>query len=424
MSTQAIAGSADEEAGTVRALLRDRRAVALLLAATLTILSNSIISPALPGIQAAFAGSGRADLLVPLLVTAPSLMVAIVAPMAGLLADRIGPRRLLLAGVVLFAIAGTAGLWLNSLPMLLGSRLVLGIAVALIMTAQTALIGQGFTGAARATFMGLQIAATNLSGFVFMLLAGWLAGSSPFLPFGIYAVALLYLPLMWIALRDGERGRGAEPSDAATGGPWWIAKLATAALLAGLSQVGFYLFPTQIPFYLAQLGHDDPSAAARVLASVTLAGGLFSLGYGHIRARLGLGRTLVIGFMLFAAGFVLLSRGGGVSSAMGAGALVGAGTGCLFPAFLGVAIDLAPASRRGLASGAITTALFLGQFLSPLLARPLVGAVGFPQTFVLAATMFVLLGAASPFLFPRRRGRAAAEILKAGPTLVAQGRAC
>lgn len=69
-------------------LLRDKRAVALLLAATLTILSNTLISPALPGLQAVFKGQPSADLIVPLLLTAPSLLVAMFAPFAGALADR------------------------------------------------------------------------------------------------------------------------------------------------------------------------------------------------------------------------------------------------------------------------------------------------------------------------------------------------
>lgn len=169
---------------------------ALLCAAMLTILSNMIISPALPGLERAFAYDDRAELLVRMLVTAPSIMVAILAPFAGSLADRFGKRRQLLGGVMLFAAAGTAGLWMPSIETILASRLALGVAVALVMTAQTALTGDYFTGSSRGRFIGLQLASTNLGGLAMVLLSGWLAARSPFLPFAIYGVALLMLPLM------------------------------------------------------------------------------------------------------------------------------------------------------------------------------------------------------------------------------------
>ena len=145
-------------------LLRDMRAVSLLLAATLTILSNTLIAPALPGIEAAFADTANIELLTRLLVTTPSLVIGLVAPFAGLLVDRFGRRRQLLAGVVLFAVAGTAGFWLPSLTTILASRFLLGFAVALVMTAQTALIGDYYTGDRRTRFMRLQFASTMLTG--------------------------------------------------------------------------------------------------------------------------------------------------------------------------------------------------------------------------------------------------------------------
>ncbi|MFC6658474.1 MFS transporter [Roseibium salinum] len=186
-------------------LLRDRRAVALLLAASLTILSNATISPALPGIEARFSGTPDAALLTRLLVTAPALMVALCAPIAGMAADRFGRRRLLLAGVLLFSLAGSAGMVLPDLHLILASRLVLGIAVAFVMTSQAALVGDLFQGAARGRFMGYQMAATNFGGFVFVAFAGWLAGFDVFLVFALYAVGLLYLPFLWRAfLRSGR----------------------------------------------------------------------------------------------------------------------------------------------------------------------------------------------------------------------------
>src|SRR3954469_4960505 len=99
-----------------RPVCQDPRAVALLMAASLTTMANATISPALPGLERLFADDPNAAMMVRLLVPAPSLSVALCAPFAGLAADRYGRRRLLLAGVILFVIAGSAGLGLPDLP--------------------------------------------------------------------------------------------------------------------------------------------------------------------------------------------------------------------------------------------------------------------------------------------------------------------
>jgi predicted MFS family arabinose efflux permease len=66
-------------------------------------------------------------MLTRLLVPAPSLSVAICAPFVGLVADRRSRRQLLLAGVILFVIAGCAGLVLPDPPTIFASRLVSGL---------------------------------------------------------------------------------------------------------------------------------------------------------------------------------------------------------------------------------------------------------------------------------------------------------
>lgn len=385
-------------------LLKDPRALALLLAASLTILSNTLISPALPGLEAHFAGQPNAGLLTRLLVTAPSLLVAISASFAGLMADRFGRRRQLLAGVVLFALAGSAGLWLPSLALILGSRLVLGLAVALIMTAQTALIGDYFEGAARSRFMGIQLAATNFGGLIFLLLSGWLAEWSPFAPFAIYAVALLYLPLLLIALpepapRDAKMQSGLDDSAGEEG---WHLSLATLVVLSVVSMVCFYILPTQAPYFLAQIGSPEPSTTALFLAVMTFAGGMTSLVFGRVRERLGRAKTSALGFAAFAAGFVVLAFATGLSLALVGAAIIGVATGFILPIFLSTALDLAPSHRRGMAAGATTTSIFLGQFLSPLLSEPLIHAIGFSKVFGIVAAALALLGIVSLFVFRER----------------------
>lgn len=394
---------------------RDPRALALLLAASLTILSNATISPALPGIEARFSETPDAALLTRLLVTAPSLTVALFAPLAGLAVDRYGRRPLLLAGVLLFALSGSAGLVLPDLHTLLASRLLLGVALALMMTAQSALVGDLFEGAARGRFMGQQMAATNFGGFLFVALAGWLAGIDVFLVFALYAVGLVYLPFLWrvipatrppaagVSTGSGGPGEGAGP---------WVLRLAVLVVMAAATFVLFYVVPTQVPFYLAAIGHGAPAAAGLVVATVPLAAGCAAFGFGALRGRLGPGATAALGFAVMGAGFLLLAAAPVLSAIVAAVGLIGGGFGLVLPGFIATALDVAPARRRGLASGAMTTSIFLGQFASPLAMQPLVAAYGQVEAFRIGA--MVLSGLAIVALVGLRPARAAAATGQAG----------
>lgn len=91
-------------------LRHDPRALALLLAASLTVMAAATISPALPGLQKQFPDTAENAYLIRLLVPAPSLAVVLTAALCGIAADRIGRRPLLLVGVALFAMSGSAGL--------------------------------------------------------------------------------------------------------------------------------------------------------------------------------------------------------------------------------------------------------------------------------------------------------------------------
>ena len=117
----------------------------------------------------------------------------------------------MLAGIILFVIAGSAGLYLPDLPTIFVSRIALGIAVALIMTAQTALIGDYFADEARNALTGLQISARNFGGLVFILLAGLVAAVSPRWAFGVYGLALLLLPIAWMVIVEPRRTLSVAP---------------------------------------------------------------------------------------------------------------------------------------------------------------------------------------------------------------------
>ena len=304
---------------TARPVWREPKAIALLLAATLTTMANATISPALPGLRTAFAADPSAEFLTRLLVPAPAVGVILCAPFAGIAADRIGRRPLLLAGIALYAVAGSAGLALPSLRAILASRLILGVAVALIMTAQTAMIGDHFAGPRRQALTGLQISARNFGGLVFILMAGQLAALSPRLPFGIYAIAAIYLPYIWRALPEARR-TPLSPAVATegSGARDWAIAFAALAGLQMLTNLAFFIVPTQLPFFMEKLGFDDARDTGLALATLMLSGGLVALTFGRIQRTVGHAGAYALGFGAMGMGFVGLSlaTGGGVFAAV------------------------------------------------------------------------------------------------------------
>lgn len=102
-----------------------------------------------------------------------------------------------------------------------------------------------------------------------------------------------------------------------------------------------------------------------------------------------------------AVGFAALSRSGDLWAILASCAAIGAGSGILFPFFISAALDIAPATRRGLASGAMTAAIFTGQFLSPIISQFAIGQVGYRVTFTGWAVVFVAAACMGLMLFRR-----------------------
>lgn len=377
-------------------LFKDPRAWALLAAASLTIMSNATIAPALPGLQALFASQPQAELLTRLLVPAPSLVVALTAPFMGVLVDNVGRKKLLPIGTLLYASCGTAGLYLPDLYSILGSRLGLGLAVAAIMTAQSALIGDYFSAHMRGRFIGYQTGASHFGGLLFVTVAGLLAAHDPRAPFWIYGLAILLLPFFIKALpefyhhRHDEKQPGNE-LEGKSNGYFIVAMMAVGVLITMLV---YYVVPTQIPYHLVNRGFTHPEAAGWVLGTLMITGGISGVLYGAMRTHLGEIVTLSSGYLLVASGFAGLALTHSIGGLGVSAGLAGAGIGFVMPAFMATALHAASPGRRGVVAGVITSSLFAGQFLSPLVSQPLVSRWGYNVMFLILAGALIVTGIA------------------------------
>ena len=226
---------------------------------------------------------------------------------------------------------------------------------------------------------GLQISARNFGGLVFISLAGWIAAISPRLPFVIYGVAALILPLMWKVIADPPRtSRDAQTPSRRTAPPEhssWGFVFALLVLLQAATNMIFFIMPTQLSFFFEAAGYSSPMMTGSALGVLTLSGGCFALLYGRVQRATGYVGVFALGYGAMALGFVLLTLAATPLAWFVAAALIGAGYAMVSPSFVTLALRLAPLRRRGLAGGVLTASVFIGQFCSPLLSTPVIASI-------------------------------------------------
>jgi MFS family permease len=365
--------------------------VLLLLLATLTVMAGATIAPSLPGMAEHFADVPRAHLLARLVLTLPALLIALSAFPAGWVVDRFGRKVPLLAGVLLYALAGASGLLVDSLGSILIGRAFLGIAVGIVMTTTMTLVGDLMQPPLRDRFMGMMAAFMSFGGVVFLTAGGLLAELGWRGPFAVYLLALPLLIAAGLMLPEPGARRHA-PS-----GPQEPAPLRLAALVYGtalLHMVAFYIIPVQAPFLLREHGVMAPSLAGLAIAASTLASALAALAFRPMLLRLGHAGIFALGFAVFAAGYLVIGLAGQASVVAAGLVVAGIGGGIVMPNYGAWLLARTPQASRGRISGGLTASFFLGQFLSPLATQPIVGNGRLGPMFVAAAGGILLLALA------------------------------
>ncbi|HEY1227873.1 MAG TPA: MFS transporter, partial [Ramlibacter sp.] len=114
--------------------------IALMALVNMPALALAALVPGLPQLFQQFSSVPHFQLLVPMIITVPSLCVALTSGFTGMLADRFGRRNLLLAALFAFALLGLAPLLFDSLLLIVASRVVVGVAEAAILTVGNALM--------------------------------------------------------------------------------------------------------------------------------------------------------------------------------------------------------------------------------------------------------------------------------------------
>jgi MFS family permease len=201
-----------QQSARIRPRLPHKLVVAVVLGTLLNALNSSMIAVALVGIGEQF----RAGPEVVWLVSGLYLATAVAQPTMGRLADRLGPRRVFCAGLVIVGLAALAAPFAPSLGWLVAARVALGVGTSAAYPAGLAMINHWAqreklqhapTGGLGAISIASQVAVAlgpSLGG-ILVLVAGW---RSIFWVNAPVVAAALLLALVWLpstgpAVRQG-----------------------------------------------------------------------------------------------------------------------------------------------------------------------------------------------------------------------------
>lgn len=363
----------------------------LLIGSSLTIMSSATIAPSLPQMSEVFEDVPNAAFLSKLILTLPALFIAMCAPLAGLFIDKFGRKVLFIAGLALYAIAGSAGTYLDTLYGLLISRALLGVSVAAIMTCATTLIGDYFHGQDRNKFMGLQGSTMAMGGVIYILIGGLLADITWRGPFYIYLFSLLLIPVAYFSLYEPEKTK---PEPLAS--PPIITPIPSRTIflifLTGFTgMILFYMVPVQIPFFLQKIDPVSNTLIGVAIACSTLMGAVVSAFYQKIKSKLSFSAIYGYTFVIMATGYLVIGTSTTYEQVVTGLIINGLGMGMMMPNGSTWIMSISPVAIRGRVVAGMTTAAFMGQFVSPLASQPLVEYMKAGYAFIAASIAMVAI---------------------------------
>jgi MFS family permease len=341
--------------------------LALLLVSSLTIMSMITISASLPDMTNAFSDIPNGKKLVKLTLPFPGLFIALSAMVAGIIIDKFGRLKLLGISLILYALGGSSGYWLDNIYLILAGRALLGISVGVSMTIVTTLVADYYQGKPRQKFVGLQIAVMSIGGIIFITLGGFLADINWRVPFLLYFFSILILPFGYLFLKEPRRQTEVKSDTKIVKSPtiiWFV------FLNVMLMWILFFIIPVQIPFYLKSIGVEKNALIGIAIASTTFFSAVSAFSYSKIKDKLGFKQIFAIGYLLMAVAYMCIAYGNSYEMVLLAMLLAGLGMGVMIPNANIWVMQLAPPEIRGKEIGRLTTFWFMGQFLSPIVLLP------------------------------------------------------
>lgn len=366
----------------------------------MAVLGVASVAPAFPRVAQALDLSTQK---VGWLITVFTLPGVGVAPLLGVLADRLGRRTVLLPSLLIFAVAGAGCAFAPDFRWLLILRFLQGLGAAPLGSLNATLIGDLYEGRQRVTAMGYNAAVLSVGTAGYPLIGGLLAEGSWRWPFFL---PLLALPVALAAARtlpaghpDGAPGLLDYMGTLRRAFDRRLLALMAASLLTFVVLYGSYL--TYFPFLMDGRFSASPAIIGLVMSTTSVATAVVSLRLGALSGRFGSFALLIGAYLCYIASMVTAPLAPSILLLIGPSLLFGVGNGLNIPTLQS---ELAGGVRhdvRGAVMAVNGMALRAGQTIGPLVAGVAFTAAGLTGVFALGVGVGVALMVVA-FLFLRR----------------------
>jgi MFS family permease len=343
--------------------------IMLLLPITMAVMGISVLTPVVPLLLAQFHDVPYHDyLVIGGILTMPAIWVLLFSPVAGLMADRLGRRALLVTAMLVYAFVGAAPAFLDNVYAIIAARVAVGICESIVMTVSTTLISDYFKGRARERWLASQTAVASVSALGIIYLGGQLGADFGWRgPFYLYLyslpLAFCVLATIWEPVPATSAASAATFSDDVRYVVMPRARILGICAITLLASISFYTVITKNAEALYALGVTDSADIGKLtmLASIGVPLGTFIF-WGV--SQWPIYWLLFIDFSLVGIGFTLMGRAPDADSYAWGCFINQLGCGLVLPTMLVWATRGVAYAIRGRVNGIWQAAFAIGQFLS------------------------------------------------------------
>lgn len=342
----------------------------IVISAFLPLFAIVSMFPALPSIIDHFKDHPNARDLVPLMVSAPGLAIALTASFAGILVDKFGRVKPLLWATFFYGVFGIAPFFLTDLYLMMGSRFLLGFSEAIIITAVNTLIADYWEDEGRRDWLFLQGLAGPFLGAIVIRLAGPATEIQWNGVFIIYGVAFVIFALMLRYLTEPAKkslvNAQAQQTPAMAKTPFPVATMAMIGGVTLLASALYYVFIISGGLVFREIGVTEPSRISELSAIPSLfvmVGALIFRMLGKQSNAIQLGAF----FFVLCSGLLIMGMADSVPMLVAGLVIQQTGAGMSVPCLIAWTQTKVPAQHRGRGMGIWASCFFFGQFSSPWL---------------------------------------------------------